>query len=62
MCLLPPPTVAIGLIDPGTGPIADDALAAIHRYGFGTVAIWPDEDPFLGGTDWYSRLADHLGR
>jgi hypothetical protein len=62
MCLLPPSTVAIGLIDPGTGPIADDAFAAIHRYGFHTVALWPDEDPFLGGTDWYSRLADHLGR
>jgi len=63
MCLLlPRQTVAIGLIDPGSGPIVDDALTLIGRYGFQTVAIWPDEDPFLGGTDWYSRLADYLAQ
>ncbi len=62
MCLLPRATVAIGLIDPGTAPIADDALAAIGRYGFRAVALWPDDDPFLGGTDWYVRFADYLDR
>jgi len=60
MCLLPRARVAIGLIDPGSGPIVDDVLATIGHYGFQTVAIWPDEDPFLGGTDWYPRLADYL--
>lgn len=61
MCLSPRATVAIGLIDPGSGPVADAVLAQVASYGFQTVAIWPDEDPFLGGTDWYSRLAAYLG-
>jgi hypothetical protein len=60
MCLSPRPTVAIGLIDPGSGVIADDALATIRTFGFQTVALWPDEDPFLGGADWYTPLADYL--
>jgi hypothetical protein len=60
MCLPARSSVAIGLIDPGSGPIVDDALATIGSYGYQTVAIWPDEDPFLGGTDWYTKLADYL--
>src|SRR5205814_989011 len=60
MCLLPRAHVAIGLIDPGSGVIADEALARIAAYGYPAVALWPDNDPFLGGTDWYTRLAAYL--
>ena len=48
MCLLPRAHVAIGLIDPGSGVIADEALARIAAYGYPAVALWPDNDPFLG--------------
>ena len=60
MCLSPRATVAIGLIDPGSGPIADQALSTIRAYQFTSVALWPDDDPFLGGADWYTPLADYL--
>src|SRR5262245_42473086 len=34
MCLVPRSAVSIGLIDPGTGPFADQALSTIASYGF----------------------------
>lgn len=71
MCdVSPPGAVSIGLIEgsggSGTNPFLDQALAAAAAAGFTSVAVWPDETPFLnpanipnGGT-WPSLLAAYL--
>jgi spore germination protein YaaH len=68
MCNLPPDVVSIGLISPGTNPFAPDALAAVSRFGYTRVAVWPDDAQFLNaarmpqGATWYSVLAAFLGK
>jgi Glycosyl hydrolases family 18 len=71
MCdVSPVSAVGIGLIEgqggTGANPFLPQALTDIATIGFTTVAVWPDEDPFLvptnipnGGT-WYSNLAQFL--
>jgi hypothetical protein len=73
MCdISPTSAVSIGLIEgsggSGTNPFLDRALNAISAVGFTSVAVWPDETPFLnsanipnGGT-WYSLLAAYLAK
>jgi hypothetical protein len=68
MCNLPRDVASIGLISPGTNPFAADALSAVSRFGFTSVAVWPDAAQFLdaskmpAGATWYSVLADWLAR
>jgi hypothetical protein len=71
MCDVSPlASASIGMIQSanggGTNPFADQALNAAAAAGFTSVAIWPDDTPFLsnqnipnGGT-WYSLLANYL--
>jgi len=73
MCdVSPVSAIGIGLIDgqggTGANPFLPNALKDIAAIGFTTVAVWPDEDPFLvptnipnGGT-WYSNLAQFLSQ
>jgi hypothetical protein len=68
MCNLPRDVVSIGVISPGTNPFAADALAAVTRWGWRNVAVWPDADQFLdaskmpAGATWYSVLASWLAQ
>jgi hypothetical protein len=68
MCNLPRDVVSIGVISPGTNPFAADALAAVTRWGWRNVAVWPDADQFLdaskmpAGSTWYSVLASWLAQ
>jgi hypothetical protein len=66
----PQSAVSVGLIEgsggSGANPFLDQALNAIAAAGFTSVAVWPDETPFLnsanipnGGT-WNSLLAGYL--
>jgi hypothetical protein len=71
MCdVSPTSAVSIGLIEgsggSGANPFLDRALNAVAAAGFTSVAVWPDETPFLnsanipnGGT-WNSLLAKYL--
>jgi hypothetical protein len=71
MCdVSPTSAVSIGLIEgsggSGANPFLDQALNAVAAAGFTSVAVWPDETPFLnsanipsGGT-WNSLLAEYL--
>jgi len=71
MCdVSPTSAVSIGLIEgsggSGANPFLDQALNAVAAAGFTSVAVWPDETPFLnsanipnGGT-WNSLLANYL--
>jgi hypothetical protein len=68
MCNLPRDVVSIGVISPGTNPFAADALAAVTRWGWRNVAVWPDANQFLdaskmpAGATWYSVLAAWLAQ
>jgi hypothetical protein len=68
--VMPQNAVSVGLIEgsggSGANPFLDQALNAIAAAGFTSVAVWPDETPFLnsanipnGGT-WNSLLAGYL--
>ena len=71
MCdVTPTSAISIGLIEgsggSGANPFLDQALNAVSTLGFSSVAVWPDETPFLnsanipnGGT-WPSLLAGYL--
>ena len=71
MCdISPTSSVSIGLIEgsggSGANPFLGQALDAVGALGFTSVAVWPDETPFLnaanipnGGT-WPSLLAGYL--
>ena len=56
MCdISPTSAVSIGLIEgsggSGTNPFLDRALNAVSAVGFTSVAVWPDETPFLNSAN-----------
>ena len=73
MCdVSPTSSVSIGLIQEsdgtGTNSFLDKALDAVSTIGFTSVAVWPDNTPFLStagvpsGDTWYSLLAAYLAK
>lgn len=71
MCdVSPTSAVSIGLIEgsggSGANPFLDQALNSVSTIGFTSVAVWPDENPFLNsanipnGATWYTLLGGYL--
>ena len=73
MCdVSPMSAVSIGVIQEsdgtGTNPFLGKALDAVSTIGFTSVAVWPDNTPFLStaglanGDTWYSLLAKYVSQ